>query len=136
MNINSDALVLSCYCGSFKNFVDCCHLFLDKIKTPETPEELMRSRYSAFVTKNYDYLLATHDPKTKAEFDLAGNKQWADSVQFIKLEVLKTKEYGAKATVEFKAQYQTKGIVQVHHELSTFNRIAGQWFYSIGKHLT
>lgn len=124
----------NCYCGNNKKFSECCSVFLNKTEIPEKAEELMRSRYSAFVLKNYDYLLATHDPKTNSDFDLEANKKWADSVQFTKLEVLKVKEYGVKTTVEFRAHYLVSSLRQVHHELSTFKNIAGQWYYSSGKH--
>jgi SEC-C motif-containing protein len=101
---------------------------------PENAEQLMRSRYSAFVLKNINYLSDTHDPKTRNLSLLADNKRWADSVQFLKLEVIKARGLGMKATVEFKAYYLQDGSEKVHHEISGFRKISGRWFYSDGRH--
>jgi len=42
-----------------EKYKDCCYPFLIGASKPETPEQLMRSRYSAFCTKNIEYLFST-----------------------------------------------------------------------------
>lgn len=48
-----------CPCCSQHDFSNCCQPFLLKDKHPTTPEQLMRSRYTAFVSKNAKYLQET-----------------------------------------------------------------------------
>lgn len=55
-----------CFCGNSLPFSQCCQPYLDNQAIPETPEQLMRSRYSAYVTKNADYLIATWHPDCHA----------------------------------------------------------------------
>lgn len=49
----------NCYCGSHKSFQDCCEPYIKGIQKAPTAEDLMRSRYSAYVTQAVDYLVAT-----------------------------------------------------------------------------
>lgn len=94
----------------------------------------MRSRYSAFCVKDLDYLIRTTDPQTRLDFDFEATRQWAESAQFSKLEVLRATQEGNKGLVEFKAHFATSGQPgQVHHEISKFRRQAGQWFFREGK---
>jgi SEC-C motif-containing protein len=48
-----------CPCGSGKTYRDCCQLYHAQKGGAETAEDLMRSRYSAYVFGNEAYLLAT-----------------------------------------------------------------------------
>ena len=55
----------SCVCGSNKSYRRCCGRFLDNGERAKTPEQLMRSRYSAYALgKHGDYLLQTWFPAT------------------------------------------------------------------------
>jgi len=45
-----------CPCCSNRSFSECCEPFLVGKKIPGTPEELMRSRYSAYATGLVDYI--------------------------------------------------------------------------------
>ena len=48
-----------CPCCSDKSFLDCCQPFILGLKKPSSPEELMRSRYSAYANCEVDYLYNT-----------------------------------------------------------------------------
>ncbi|MBO1925138.1 YchJ family protein [Thiomicrorhabdus sp. 6S3-12] len=66
-----------CPCGSGKAYRECCGVFHSGLAMPETAEALMRSRYSAFVTRNEEYLLATWDESTRPEkVDFEQDLQW------------------------------------------------------------
>jgi SEC-C motif-containing protein len=121
-----------CPCGKNLKFDDCCYLYLSGTQRAPDAETLMRSRYSAFVTKNYDYLLKTHDPATLEHFDLASNKAWAESVEFVKLEILNSDEQNNEGFVEFNAFFIPKkeNKVRVHNEHSLFTLKDGQWYYT------
>ncbi len=54
-----------CICGSGKLFEKCYSPLLNGTRRAKTPEQLMRSRYSAYALGNYgDYLLETWFPAT------------------------------------------------------------------------
>ena len=90
----------------------------------------MRSRYSAYVLKLEDYLLATWHPDTRpSELDLA-----ADGSKWLGLEVKKhAQQDDTHATVEFVARYRIAGRGHRLHEISRFVRADGRWFYLDGK---
>ncbi|MCD4676693.1 MAG: hypothetical protein K8S18_11970, partial [Desulfobacula sp.] len=48
----------TCYCGSQKFYEECCFPFISGSLIPKNPEQLMRSRYSAFCIKNIEYLIS------------------------------------------------------------------------------
>lgn len=119
-----------CYCGSLKNFNECCEPYINKIKIAPTALELMRSRYSAYATHEVDYLLATtHVSERKYHFK-SEILNWATSNQWLQLEIINATEN----TVEFKAYFSdSNSQKQIHHELSTFKLENGSWFYVDGK---
>ena len=121
---------LKCYCGSLKEFSQCCEGYIKGIKKAPTAEALMRSRYSAYAANDADYLVATTHISTRKQHKRKDILDWSQSNQWIKLEVL-----GATVTtVEFKAFYLDPQMqMQIHHEHSTFKQEAGKWFYVDGE---
>lgn len=89
----------------------------------------MRSRYSAYVLKLEDYLLATwHSDTRPSELDLA-----ADDTKWLGLDVKKHIRHDAThATVEFVARYRIAGRGHRLHETSRFVCEDGRWFYVDG----
>lgn len=124
---------MKCPCGSQKTYAACCGLFHSGKALPSTAEELMRSRYAAFVKNDMSYLQETTDPQTLGKIDEDANREWAESAEFQKLEILNAEENGTKGVVEFKAHYGLDGEDYVHHEVSTFRKQAGKWFFKSGK---
>lgn len=125
---------MSCHCQSKLDFSKCCEPF-HKGELAPTAESCMRSRFSAFVECNIDYIRDTHSPNTKDGFDYDGTKQWAEESEFTKLEIVSAQQGGEKDStgiVEFKAHYNQNGQKVVHHERSTFEKIEGKWFFSDG----
>lgn len=117
---------MNCPCCSQVAFEQCCAPFLLGDRLPKTAEELMRSRYSAYVNKEIDYLIQTTHASTRQLFSRKEIEKWAKSYKWIKLEIVKTTD----STVEFKA-YFIEGLnsPQVHHELSNFKKEDGIWYY-------
>ena len=122
-----------CPCCSELEYSKCCEPLHKGEKIAETAEQLMRSRYAAFAVKAYDYLEETLDPQTIANFDHQGNREWGDTVQFLKLEILSAEEIKNKATVEFKAYFNKEGVELTHHEVSKFRQQGGIWYFREGK---
>lgn len=120
-----------CPCGSGKLFSACCQRFLSGVKHAKTPEQLMRSRYSAFSLGGYGaYLLATWSERMRG--DLSAVDLSHQSVEWIGLEVLSKSQQADSAVVEFEAHFIESGVEHVHHERSRFERVNGRWFYIDG----
>jgi len=125
-----------CPCGRVdaKNravaYTDCCGRFVDHFETTPAPdaEHLMRSRYSAFVREQADYLLATwHGSTRPATLDFEAGAKW------LGLEVREHKVTGIDtAEVAFVARYRLAGQAVRLHERSRFVREGGRWFYVDG----
>lgn len=126
-----------CYCFSGKDFSDCCQPFLEGKTKPSTAEELMRSRFSAYVTVNVDYLLKSTHPSTRKSHDAETIEKWAKSNLWQRLEVISIVKGSLRdqnGVVEFKAFYlDSNSTLQIHHEISNFQKELGKWFFVAGK---
>jgi SEC-C motif-containing protein len=122
-----------CICGGSKLFAKCCEPFLNGSRWAKTPEQLMRSRYSAYALGGYgDYLLQTWFPATAKGLTVEALSQ--RSCDWIELEVLHKSQKGDQGTVEFNAWFQNdEGDKQVLHEKSVFQRTDGLWLYVGGE---
>jgi len=111
-------------------YVDCCARFVEHFDTAPAPdaEHLMRSRYSAFVTENAPYLLATWHPSQRpATLDFEAGAKW------LGLQVKAFQATGAAtAEVEFVARFRVGGRAVRLHERSRFVCEDGRWFYVDG----
>ena len=87
----------------------------------------MRSRYSAYVLRLRDYLLATWYPAT-APGDLE-----LQPVKWLGLEVRHAAATGDAGVVEFVARCREQGRAQRMHEISRFVREGGRWYYIDGQ---
>lgn len=97
----------------------------------------MRSRYSAYVQANIDYIQASMCGKALEGYDLISSKQWAESVTWQGLKVKKSyidKGDAKLGYVDFIAKFKdSMGVEQELSELSEFRKINDHWFYSDGK---
>ena len=129
---------MKCPCNPNKNYIDCCEKAHDNIFSVTTAEQLMRSRYSAFVLANIEYLQKSHHSKTKpSNLEKKETLLWTKSVEWLKLEVLDTTKGNKKdavGTVEFKAYFLENGILNNIHENSNFSIENEHWVYVNGKH--
>ena len=126
-----------CYCCSGREFENCCEPFIKGAKKPSTAEELMRSRYAAYATRQIEYLLRSTHPSTRKFHDPQAIGRWASENRWQKLEIVAT-DQGSPADkqgiVEFKAFYtDADDRPQVHHERSNFRKELGKWFFVDGK---
>ena len=120
-----------CACGSGLDYMACCGRFIDGSAAAVTAEELMRSRYSAYVKGNESYLLATWHHSTRPEA-LALDEH---PVAWEGLEIVRVvggKKKDRKGRVEFIASFEDAGRISVLHEKSRFIRENGYWYYLDG----
>jgi SEC-C motif-containing protein len=134
-NLSSGGSMSLCPCGSENEYEQCCGKYHNGT-APQTAEELMRARYSAFAKNQIKFIADTHIPGTK-DFNEQEAQEWAVNSTWKGLEVVKThqggKEHGT-GVVEFKASYQdNQGNDFVHHEIADFKKEDGKWFYVDGQ---
>lgn len=121
---------MKCYCKSELEFENCCKPYIYTLKKPATPEQLMRSRYSAYVLQEADYLIQTTHISQRRHYKKKDVLEWSKTNTWLKLEVVQAEG----AIVEFKAYYIDGTLqAQVHHEKSTFKQEKGIWYYVDGK---
>ena len=113
-------------------FARCCGRYLaapglEASAAPDA-ESLMRSRYTAFVCEQADYLLATWHASTRpADLDFEPGARW------LGLQVRSHRAMGEdRAEVEFVARYRVGGRAVRLHETSRFVRRDGRWYYVDG----
>jgi len=125
-----------CPCGTGSAYADCCQPVIKGERPAESAEALMRSRYAAYVKVETDYIFETTHPKHREGYDAAGTKEWAESAEWLGLEIVSLKGgTGSDTTgeVEFIARYSEKGEPKLHHELALFKKEKGTWFFTDGK---
>ena len=113
------ALQSSCPCGSGATYDACCGPLLANREQASTPEQLMRSRYTAHVRLDADHLFRTWHPRTRPD-DVTPDPR----TRWTGLEVLAAEG----DTVEFVASWQGGSM----HEVSRFEQRAGRWCYVDG----
>lgn len=127
---------MNCPCGSKKSFETCCQPYLTGKAIPETAEQLMRSRYTAYTTVDINYIKNTLAPESRHDFDPKTTKDWAEHAKWKGLKIMSTERGTAndtKGTVEFTATYEQDGKGFDHHEVSQFRKSEdGQWLFVDG----
>lgn len=119
----------SCPCCSGKSYAACCQPFIEQAALPDTPEQLMRSRYTAFTQANMDYIANTMQGPAVQAFNADDGKRWAESVEWKKLEVVESGQTGDEGFVKFRAYFIDANGLQCMDEHSIFQRIDAQWYY-------
>jgi len=126
-----------CPCGTGKQKSECCQAYIDGTAIAPTAETLMRSRYTAYVSANVDYLLKSHHKSTRPTKERKEILKWTKSVQWMSLSVINTsmgKADQKEGTVEFRAVYSENSQLQSIHEKSLFRKEKGMWYYVSGVH--
>ena len=133
---------MRCFCCSSKPFQACCEPFIKGDKTPVTAEQLMRSRFSAYATAQYAYILDTYTQEKQQGLSVDDLAQSAQGAKWFALQVHDAQsEESAEPhtsatlhsdTVEFTAFYfEDKKMYQLH-ETSNFRVENGAWRYHDG----
>ncbi len=120
-----------CPCGLPAAYADCCgrwHRGPLHLQAPDA-QALMRSRYSAYVLDELDYLLQTWHPDTRPpvlEPNEPGTRWLGLAVRrHVRLD-------DDHEIVEFVARVRVNGRASRIHETSRFTRVAGVWVYVDG----
>ena len=123
--------LIPCPCGNTTGYARCCGPLHEGAAAADA-EALMRSRYSAYVLKREDYLLATWHPSTRPAHLKLAAQQPAPS--WLGLSVKRHDDGPAEAVVEFVARLRyAGGRAQRLHEISRFLHEDGRWYYLDGE---
>ena len=125
-----------CPCGSDLELAKCCEPFLTGKAVPETAEQTMRARYTAYTRADIPFLLDTVHPSKRESTDEASARRWATGSEWLGLQIVSTDEGGPKdkeGLVEFIARFRDrKGELHTHHEVSKFLKEDGRWYFFDG----
>jgi len=128
----------TCPCGSNLAYTECCLPLIKGERSAETAEQVMRSRYSAYARKEIEYLFTSLHPDHRSNYDEKSTRAWAESAVWHKLEILETTDGGSEdieGKVEFIVSYTEQGLKKNHHELSTFRKESGTWYFVSGENV-
>jgi SEC-C motif-containing protein len=92
----------------------------------------MRSRYTAFVLGDIDYIVATYHPDQRDEVDREAAEEWSSEADWHGLEIVSTEGGGPDddvGFVEFVARYEMEGKDLAHHERARFEKVDGAWYF-------
>jgi SEC-C motif-containing protein len=125
-----------CLCGSNKAYEQCCEPLHTLIEKARTVKQLVRARYCAYARgagQHREFLIRSWHPSTAKTINIADISN--DSLTWKGLDIIRTEQKGDMGRVEFKAIFcqEEGGPDQLHHEISLFHRIKGNWLYLEGK---
>lgn len=123
----------NCPCGKNETYAACCEKYISGAEIPSTPEDLMRSRYTAYSKANIDYIQQTMKSPAADNYDPVEAKKWAQSTKWLGLKVLKSSQDNDHGLVEFAAFYSNHDKQNCIYEISLFERENGRWYYIDGK---
>ena len=92
----------------------------------------MRSRFSAYVIQDYQYILQSYASKQRANLTINDLRDNAQDTNWLSLNVLDSHSKEFTAQVEFKAFYQIDTQFYVLHEISDFILENNKWYYQQG----
>lgn len=121
-----------CPCGSEKEYSSCCEPLIKGERTATNPLELLRSRYTAHVKGEVDYIINTVLPSKRKNHKVEGIKKWINTAEWLGLKVVNAPEVALGATegkVEFIAEYREKLRKIDHHEIASFKKENGVWYF-------
>ncbi|BFM06455.1 YchJ family protein [Halioxenophilus aromaticivorans] len=128
----------ACPCGTDKTYAQCCQLYhaSSTDATPDSAEQLMRSRFCAFAKAQWHYLYRTGPTDEPAETTQHALADWSSDKTWLSLRILNRQAGGPEdkeGMVEFVAFYRDHKGLQQHHERSDFTRNQkGQWQFVDG----
>ncbi|WP_199612041.1 YchJ family protein [Flocculibacter collagenilyticus] len=125
-----------CPCCSEKPFENCCGPIIEGKSKAHSPEQLMRSRFTAYTLCNSNYIFQTYSKQSQLDNTVDDIDAWAKQVEFIKLDITNSDDIAlnnhATGQVEFIAHYLYGNEYHQLHELSDFIVENNEWKYHSG----
>lgn len=120
-----------CPCGQQAPYEKCCQPLHQGVHHAADAQQLMRSRYCAFVKQEVDYIIKTTALKQQSLLDRDSLMQWSQQTEWLYLDIIDFQPQLDKthASVEFKAFYQSGANQASHHEQSYFVKHQNKWYF-------
>ena len=113
-------------------YEECCQPLHLSQEVAKTPEQLMRSRYSAYYYALGQYIHDTHHSDYRGNTTPDEFSDSAKATNWCRLEVINSSQQESSGTVEFKASFIDKDKLHTFHEVSKFVLEGGLWLYTDG----
>ncbi|MEK7858652.1 MAG: YchJ family metal-binding protein [Elusimicrobiota bacterium] len=127
---------MDCPCRSAKTYEQCCQPLIAGTAKAKTAEALMRARYSSYAKGETAFLVSSHLPARRGEFDEKAAQEWSKKSEWKGLEVMATQaglESDSVGRVRFIATYAVEGKTHEHHEVAEFKKEPdGHWYFVDG----
>ena len=120
-----------CPCGQGE-YAQCCQPLHAGKEKAQSAEQLMRSRYSAYVLGLVDYLVATTLPVQQPALDRDAMAAWSAQSTWLGLEVEGSEVFAGKpehTQVSFVARWHDDNDEHRHRECSAFVQVDERWFF-------
>ena len=127
-----------CPCSSGIMYSLCCRKYHEGKEDTKTPQELVKSRFSAYALSLADYIIRTthkNSPIYSQNMD-----EWkklildfSKSTDFKKLEIYNVEEENNRASVCFTAYLEQNGYDATFAEISNFIKENNKWYYIKGQ---
>jgi SEC-C motif-containing protein len=117
-----------CPCGTGRSFGVCCLPLHRRERPAASAEELMRSRFTAHVVRDWEHLHRTYLESSREPYDPQDDPQ---PTEWTRLQI-HAHEPGGKpdvATVDFTAWFREGDAEKPLHEKAEFHRLDGDWIY-------
>jgi len=127
-----------CPCKSGKTFGECCAPIIAGETKAQTAEQLMRARYTSYVTGDVKFLKTSAVKAVQEEFDEEASEAWSKAAEWHGLEIIRTEKGGPRnkeGIVEFRALYTANDEFCNHHEVSKFVKEKDGWKFADGEML-
>lgn len=123
-----------CPCGSALEYSSCCQNYLSGNEVAPSPSHLMRSRYTAFVKKNAEYLIKTWHPSCQAGRLREDIQHGFAHTEWLGLTIFATEKgrHDSEGFVCFVARFREHNQNSAIIERSRFLKENGQWYYIDG----
>jgi SEC-C motif domain protein len=135
-----------CPCGSKKSYDECCLPIVAKNQLAQSPEQLMRSRYTAYSQNMATYIFNTYAKTSQSDQSIDEIAEWGESCRWVKLIIHNVSQVECDTytsqqnlpTVHFSAFYLIKDTLFELSERSRFikestNHDKKEWRYLDGE---
>ncbi len=131
----SSEIINRCPCGLEREANECCLPIIAGTKLAPSAEALMRARYSAHATQQYEFLTNSAHPEFRDDAKPEDIEKWSSVMEWQSLEILSTKDGGENdltGEVSFRANYTVRNYPQVMEEDAFFRKEGDTWYYVEG----
>lgn len=126
---------MKCPCTSGEDYSACCEPIVTQQQPAKTAEALMRSRYTAYALGKMDWIFESQSPEGRKFLDQKATEEWSKRADWKGMEVLEVQQGGEnddEGLVDFKAHYELGGEDIEHHEIASFRKEDGVWYFVDG----